>query len=82
MPRYALRIHGAPVAAQQSGSDFPDLAAAMAWGNRHVSRIVAQRAIAGKPLTGSLDIEDERGWLVAKILFADVARGMARPGST
>jgi hypothetical protein len=79
MPHYFLRIHGSGAPSHLGSRDYPDLASAMARGNRVVSGMLAAQGGDALLLKACLDIEDDRSEIVARILFADVA---ARTGKS
>lgn len=74
MPQYHLRIHGYAAARDMAARDYPDLASAMARGNRVISSMLSSQGGDALLLRARLDIEDEYHETVARILFAEVAQ--------
>ncbi|MBB5708887.1 DUF6894 family protein [Sphingomonas xinjiangensis] len=77
MPSYSFHLQTARSTQlmQGSGRDFPDLRSALAEAQR-AARSLIHKQVRRAPcaLHGSLDIRDERGSAVARILLAEVAR--------
>jgi hypothetical protein len=76
MPSYFLHVRTPDhVVRPRQRHDFPDLGQALAAAHGAARTLLGGRArVAGVRPRGTVDVEDERGQPVARILLADVAR--------
>ncbi len=77
MSRYRLRVHGPCKMPRTLGLEDSDLVAAMIRGNRMIARMLTRGGTGPDTIRGHIDVEDEQERVVARLLFSDVARGIA-----